>query len=363
MKVDDKSERNWITREYTIEDKTSVFDLRKAVYGEPFKNDEWNWKYEQPITKQSKIFVADHDGQIVGLRPLVFFPVQVKGKVKEQGLHIDVMTHPEFQRRGIFSKLVKEAFNYAKKEGVDFIFTFPNHNSFPSYSKLGWTHICSVPLLVFPQKEKNIVKTAVKNGFFRSFLYGCSTLVFRLVRLMGRSCKIDPQILIKKVTHFDSRYDDLWASCVIKYNICVVRDSKFLNWRYVNKPGENYIILEAIKDNKLAGYIILKSNKGEFNLNLGLIIDIQAIDDYRVTDSLIAAAKEYLQNQNVDAIGCLMLKHTIYYQALRKAGFFQVPNFIKPKEFYFVGHTESLQSEYIYNHRNWYLTFGDIDIT
>ncbi len=54
----------------------------------------------------------------------------------------DTMTSPEHRMKGLFVKAAKKTYELAKKEGVQFVFGFPNENSFPGFkSKLDWEFI------------------------------------------------------------------------------------------------------------------------------------------------------------------------------------------------------------------------------
>jgi hypothetical protein len=49
------------------------------------------------------------------------------------------MTHPNHQKKGLFVTLAKMTFEAAQKEGVKFIYGFPNENSLPGFEKkLNW---------------------------------------------------------------------------------------------------------------------------------------------------------------------------------------------------------------------------------
>ncbi len=53
----------------------------------------------------------------------------------------DTMTHPAHSGKGLFTTLAKMTYELAKQEGVQFIFGFPNDNSYPGFvKKLNWTH-------------------------------------------------------------------------------------------------------------------------------------------------------------------------------------------------------------------------------
>ncbi len=357
--------RSWFIREYTQGDKEGVFNLRKAVYGEPFDEREWDWKYGSKSVRPVKIFLAESDGAIVGLRPVILLPLKVMSQVVTAGLNVDVMTHPDFRRLGMFSALVRRAFDTVTKEGIGFVFTFPNKNSYPSYVKLRWTHVCSVPLLAMPLNFNTLLRKYVEITALQKPASSLLGLLFKGLRLRERLGKTGSNdIVIGRIYSFDNRFDELWHKVSRQHNIAVVRDSRYLSWRYADKPGQGYIIFAAEKEKELVGYIILKNNVEMFGLKLGLIVDMLTIEDKRVTNILLSHAIKYFRGQKMDIIGCLMLKHTAYYKALRKAGFIQVLKPFSPKEFYFVGHADfsKVADGIVYNIDNWFLTFGDIDI-
>lgn len=75
------------------------------------------------------------------------FPVkaQFKGKeilVAQSG---DTMTHPDHRGKGLFITLAKMTYDLAKQLGVEFIFGFPNDNSYPGFiKKLEWVHYANI---------------------------------------------------------------------------------------------------------------------------------------------------------------------------------------------------------------------------
>jgi hypothetical protein len=57
----------------------------------------------------------------------------------------DTMTHPQHQGKGIFTILANKTYQLAKLEKIQFIFGFPNANSFPGFvKKLNWKHYADV---------------------------------------------------------------------------------------------------------------------------------------------------------------------------------------------------------------------------
>ncbi|MCW5907696.1 MAG: GNAT family N-acetyltransferase [Chitinophagales bacterium] len=79
-------------------------------------------------------------------KPAAFYGVY-PCMVEYNGVHYlaaqsgDTMTHPKHGGKGLFTMLAKMTYELAKKEGVQFIFGFPNSNSYPGFvKKLNWIH-------------------------------------------------------------------------------------------------------------------------------------------------------------------------------------------------------------------------------
>ncbi len=52
----------------------------------------------------------------------------------------DTMTHQNHQKKGLFVKLAEKTYDLAKNKGVQFVFGFPNQNSYPGFAKkLNWS--------------------------------------------------------------------------------------------------------------------------------------------------------------------------------------------------------------------------------
>lgn len=69
------------------------------------------------------------------------YPTEFDGKFYLAAQSGDTMTHPAHAGKGLFTTLAKMTYELAKTEGIQFIFGFPNKNSYPGFvRKLGWSH-------------------------------------------------------------------------------------------------------------------------------------------------------------------------------------------------------------------------------
>ena len=77
-----------------------------------------------------------------GIFPML---IRVGGESVLIGQSGDTMTSPLHRMKGLFVETAQRTYELAKKEGVQFVFGFPNENSFPGFkSKLGWEFIDSL---------------------------------------------------------------------------------------------------------------------------------------------------------------------------------------------------------------------------
>jgi len=357
-------EQALVIREYEDRDGKGVSLLKKATYGVAWDEQEWHWKFESGSVRPAKIYVADREGMIVGLRIFLIHELKVMSELFMCGYGVDIMVHPNFRRYGIAATMAQEGFIRMEQEGVPILRAFPNETLFKVYSRKPptyWKHVCSIPLLAKPIDIDSILKNRLKNSLLRGLARLPMKAIFKVLS-RDRLHKAD-DLLIKRIYSFDSRFDSLWKEASQGYNIGLVRDEKFLNWRFTDKPAEDYFIFSAEKRGNVLGYIILK-NAELFNLSLGLVVDMLAIRQDDIIDSLIAKAIEHFHDQKVGVVGCLMLKHSPYFKALRRAGFIAVPKALSPKKFYFGVQVKPgvLSDKVVNNPVNWFLTFGDLDI-
>lgn len=345
-------------KEYNPLYKEKVFDLRKAVYNQSFDDEEWQWKF-----KFSKILIAVNDeDEVISLRPTILVKLKYKDQIIDGGINVDVMTHPDYRRLGLFSKLVNYSFEKLKADNVSLVYTFPNRFSFPGYlnkDKINWTHIESIPLYVKILNTKNVLGNFVKNKKLAEILAAPIDLFIN-----KRGNKGYNNISVEKINFFDGEFDILWQNVSDNIKISVVRDCDYLNWRYIERPNYNYQIFAAKNDDILTGYIILREETELFNMKLGLIVDILSADE-ETTNALLDYAYKKFKKDDIDIMGCLVLRKSLYEDQIKNSGFFKVPKKFSPKEFYFVAkvNEELIDPEIVYNSKNWFLMFGDIDIS
>lgn len=129
------------TREADEGDLPAILSLLQDSMGrsdDPRFNDLFRWKHLENAFGRSPMWVACDDDRIIGLRVFMRWEFERAESVVRCVRAVDTATHPDYQGRGIFSRLTLDALPRLADDGVDFVFNTPNAQSLPGYLKMGW---------------------------------------------------------------------------------------------------------------------------------------------------------------------------------------------------------------------------------
>jgi GNAT superfamily N-acetyltransferase len=138
-------------RPFAIDDLPRVLELLDAsLGGGPAGRrppEMFRWKHLESPFGQSYLLVAECDDRLIGLRALMRWRFMAGGTMVRAARAVDTATHPDYQGRGVFSRLTRAALETMAGD-VDLIFNTPNGKSGPGYLKLGWRPVGRVPVSV-----------------------------------------------------------------------------------------------------------------------------------------------------------------------------------------------------------------------
>lgn len=316
-------------RNYKSGDEHRILDLFKQVFGKEMSLSFWRWRFaDNPFGKA--IIKLSFDGDtLIGHYAVIPMEVQVQGKLTKAAFSMTTMVHQDYRDSQIFVRLARETYKAAAETGAQFVYAFPNGNSyFPFVKMLGWRGLGTVSILEKPVKNEGI----------------------------GRASGFN----IKRIERFDSSIDLLWEGLKPKYPVIVPRNSQFLNWRFVQNPDINYAKYVFANDGELSGYIVLKRYSAP-DRKVGHIVDMLATENDEVISGLIDSAYRHFAVQGIDVISGWFPDNTVYARILGGAGFtrkdmedtyFGVKILDKPGD-----------SNTVINHLpNWFLSMGDSDV-
>jgi GNAT superfamily N-acetyltransferase len=111
----------------------------------------FRWKHLENPFGRSIILLATEGDRIAGVRAFMRWNLTtVDGDIIRCVRAVDTATHPDFQRRGVFSTLTQAAVAEATSDGVHMIFNTPNPKSGGGYLKMGWAEVGPIGVQIRP---------------------------------------------------------------------------------------------------------------------------------------------------------------------------------------------------------------------
>jgi GNAT superfamily N-acetyltransferase len=145
-----------------VDDLAEVLELAQAsLKWRPEDPNEafFRWKHFDNPAGISPMWVATAGPRLVGFRTFLRWRFRTsEGRVLDAVRAVDTATHPDFQGRGVFSRLTLGALDDLRAEGVDFVFNTPNDQSRPGYLKMGWQVVGRVPICIRPRGPQSVVR-------------------------------------------------------------------------------------------------------------------------------------------------------------------------------------------------------------
>jgi GNAT superfamily N-acetyltransferase len=162
---------------------------------------------------------------------------------------------------------------------------------------------------------------------------------------------------VKRLERFDERFDDFNEKILHRIGICAWKNSRYLNWKYVDRPYSDDVVMAAERNGRIAGYVVL-AILPDRNISVGQIKDIMADpDDRKAVSALCIAAVAHFRKRNVDRIGCV-LSDRRFTRVFRRFFFLRIRN-VKGL---FLGNLEGCANrERLMDINNWHITRGESD--
>ena len=356
-------ERRWSMRAYESGDEKGIFELWNSVYSaRKYEWDKWlkwwRWIHKDNPAGESIIWLAEHNGKIVGQYAIMPVKVKIDNKVILISQSLDTMTHPDYRRQAIFETLAKKVYEEAERDNISIVYGFPNNFSHPGFiNKLSWFNIGIMQLLFKPLNWRKAITLKIKNKYLKIILVIGANLVFNKVFFRTQKPPEIEGLSINQITCFDERFDEFWTEIRNQSHIIGVRNTSYLNWRY-KVPYVNHSIFAAEKSGKICGYLVLRDTT-ERDIKVSHIFDLVAQSD-KVMNHLLFKAIENCRQNKVDLLLYHLIANKTYHQTLKKNGFLSLP-FLRGEYFCAYSRSLSIPQEFLSNPENWFVQSGDSD--
>ena len=228
----------FIIRNYRKGDEEGITSLFKDVFGNEMTIDQWRWKYFIPGSGKiySKV-VEDAAGHIIGHAGAIPLRGVFQNKPVQFFQMADVMVHAEARgflgRKNVFEVMMKILFEDISKEFSDvFCYGFSGIRPF---------------ILGKRKKVYDQIELASEN-------------VKRLHRSLLNPYKV------QLIGWDDDRLDSLWTIFSINFSLSLIRDKRYLIWRYETNPFFSYQLFGFFRLGKLKGWAVTRDSDNEISI-------------------------------------------------------------------------------------------------
>lgn len=266
---------------------------------------------------------------------------------------LDTLTAEGYRGRGLFPKLARNLYERAAAGGASLVFGFPNGNSAPGFfSRLAWTSLDPVPFLVRPMRTAYIG---------RRLPFGPWSAKFPDVALPVAAPTLATGEEVRVIRRFGADVDDLWLSIAGSDTVGVERNSAYLNWRFVDKPGEHYLIHGLYDAAGLQG-VVVSCTKDKHDGRVAYVMEMLHRPGQRaVGRALLQTALRCAALARADVALAWCFDHSPTRASFRNAGFFTLPERLRPIELHVGVHAFRPLEVPVGNRRHWYLSYADSD--
>ncbi|MFZ5519253.1 MAG: GNAT family N-acetyltransferase [Candidatus Zhuqueibacterota bacterium] len=312
--------------------------------------DYYHWMYYQNPAGNAFVFGARHEGRLISCFAMAPKWFKIDRSELLCGKTMDMFTHPDYQGLGLMNILASKVFETAQKSGITFWFVTPSKNSYPIFLNK-WQYVESFELtyrfsvLNFkPLLEKLITPSAF------SRIIGTMINATRSMNVLPKNSI--KQIEVHPVNEFTEEVDILWANFHLNHPVIQIRNSKYLNWRYLANP-DSYEVYDFKKAGALIGIIVLKQTIRN-GLRIGEIVDYLFLDNNKqILRMMLIWAKRHFQKAGCAVVQCWVINSSLMEKKIMNAGLKKKRKQLK------ILLSPNVPSSSVYDKNNWFITQGD----
>jgi GNAT superfamily N-acetyltransferase len=299
--------------------------------------EHWLWKFRDNPTGQIHTMVAAHEAAgIVGAYVTLPVMATIEGKRRIAGQCVDLFVLPDYRRHGprpgLFVNLALAHYELWGGKAA-------HQNSF----HYGW------PIATWRIGQKYLRYEIVRDWDF----------LFRELPPGGFPARSTAgELAVRGVNRFGADTDALWAEFEKTTQLAIVRDAKYLNWRYADACDVAYELFECRErsSNRLRGIAIVALRDFLMPKTCYVVDWLVPADDHDATVALVATAEQRATAFGAAALATLFQHRDPRFLAFQRLGFLVYGTI------YFQVVIPFDQQETHFYREQWYHTLGDSDL-
>ena len=371
--------RSWEIGTYEDKDKAGVLALIRDEYGDVDLAQEsyFDWlRSASPSGIRQWLVREKGTGRVISSGTMVAARATWRGQEIAALLGFNIIVAPEYRRQGIHTALTKQTREDIRQAGYRLTTVFPNPNSMPPLARSkNFHHVSEVPLLIRPLDMAVLTEERLNNPLLSWGVNRGWEVAERTFLRPPRLPRNGPTLPISEDPVLDGEYDLFWEQVKAKYDLMLVRDRAFLQWRFCDIPTREYQVVSARHKRVdsgsgrsspgIGGYIVLRQAEIRGILT-GIIADFMVLPGEQgelAGLQLLHAALQRFEQAQVPLAGGLMLPHTQEYSIMRRAGFLRAPRPFAPQPFHLFirSYHDDPPLSTLTRPEGWYVSIADHD--
>lgn len=358
--------RNWTVREAGAEEHDRVRLLAHEVMRESsgpkvaeLSETLWRWQYSE-APDGALVVYAEDAGIVCGYYHAVICRMIIFGRPCLAGMVQDVGTASSHRRLGIFRAMGAFAISRMRERGVEFIYTFPNDKSLPSFVRdHQFSVLTRVPVYVAPLDAGVLLESLLPLGWPVRLVGRFAGGIYRSVLpRAGRAQRSDQVVPLNDVMALDLLPASVAAPAE---KVCLYRDAHYLNWRFLRKPGRQYSLWGLKQKGHVSAYLVTRRAR-LFSTTCLILMDMGCTPGCEdALSRLIARRMEDERAAGVPLAVTMGLDDRI--DAFGWLGFVRVPESLNPRPFNLLVKdlAESERKELV-GVKSWQVSLADWDV-
>ncbi|NOT27602.1 MAG: hypothetical protein HOP16_16065 [Acidobacteria bacterium] len=350
-------------KRYSASLEDDIFAFQRAAFPtrrEDLVEPRWRWMFLSSAAR-------------LGVEPMVWMYCNAEGVVAQQGAipvrvrvgdtervtgwFVETMTLESVRGKAIGPMLVAKAI-----QDLPFNLSLGQTPQMRELQfSLGWRQVCPMDTWTFVLNASRVLAGKVPNRPARAIAAAVLAARQRGQYFRGRR-RLNWVPEVRVLDRFDATHDRLWETVKAQFPCAVVRDSSYLNWKYVEQPGQDFIRVDIRRGGEpiAAAALLVMEPDHAYGYRRGFIVDLVVpARDADITWVVLDEVRKLFLARSVD----LVVFHVVsapLTRAVESFGFLRR----EPQRFFLIapGDMPAPAVALALGQENWLITMGDSDI-
>ncbi|HQV01319.1 MAG TPA: GNAT family N-acetyltransferase [Bacteroidia bacterium] len=295
-----------------------------SLHAHSYDFQKWHWKYFDLKHAKPLIYLCLEGDEIIGYYHCPVYEGIIETKPVLIAMVQDVGITEKARGKGVFAQLAKFANHDLAKNQIDFVITYPNDKSLPTFIKYNqYQLIATLDALILPVKSSLII--AQKLPRFLAEIFGAS-----IDTLFSTTHKTWQPQQIGIVPEFNTEMIQIFELHYNQFQNYIKRSMHYLKWRFEAKPNHTHFIINASFDNKIHTVLVF-GIEDLLGVKAAVLLDYATTNPNAMANAMLQLAKnsgKYF-NHDVAMFYTSSLPHNS--KVLQKCGFIKIPKKLNPR--------------------------------